>query len=372
MPAFAGWDILVKADDRTVLSPTSINVLETFGGTFTELSYCINGTGSGCDIRDGGGVAHSGGYSNGNTDSGNVTLFTVTFNSLSSTGYTFLSLPSPSITNSTGGDVTPSAANIFGASYGNPANAPVANFTWSPLEPYAGQTITLNATSSTDPTPGAVITDYNWGTQLTHIPIAYEVLQSPGNVTITLTVMDNKGHRSAPTSYPIHVRQKPITDLKMAQIVVSQYDTILPGTKLSIIAYVKNNGTLPVSFFNVTVFAGGKNLGVAKYNATTNPIGNLTQTQQTSFPYIWDTTGYTAGTYIISATVSRIAKDNNTQDKNIAIDVRIIDPLGTSALPLSAVQFLGVVVIVVAAAGFAYYQYGQHQTRKRRTRQDAL
>jgi len=168
------------------------------------------------------------------------------------------------------------------------------------------------------------------------------------------------------------VRQKPITDLKMAQIVVSQYDTILPGTKLSIIAYVKNNGTLPVSFFNVTVFAGGKNLGVAKYNATTNPIGNLTQTQQTSFPYIWDTTGYTAGTYIISATVSRIAKDNNTQDKNIAIDVRIIDPLGTSALPLSAVQFLGVVVIVVAAAGFAYYQYGQHQTRKRRTRQDAL
>jgi hypothetical protein len=301
-----------------------------------------------------------------------VTLFTVTFNSLSSTSYTFVSFLSPLITNSTGGDVTPSAANSFGATYGNTVNAPVANFTWSPLEPFVGQTITLNATSSTDPSPGAVITHYYWDTQVTTIPIFYAILTASGNITVSLSVSDNIGHKSPPTHHIIHVKQKPITDLRMAQLFVSQYDAILPGTKISIIAYVKNNGTVPVSFFNVTVFAGGKNLGVAKYNATTNPNGNLTLIQQASFPYTWDTTGLSAGTYLISATVSRIAKDNNTQDKNIAVDVRIIDPVGTSAIPLSAVQFLGLVVIVVAAAGFAYYQYGQHQARKRRTRQEAL
>jgi parallel beta-helix repeat protein len=208
MPAFAGWDIIVKVGDRSVLYPLGIDVAETFGGTLVEVSHCIQGAGSGCGQNDGGGVLHSGGYSGSSTDSGNVTLFKVTFNATATTGYTFLSLPSPSIIDLSANDITPAPGNIFGATYGNAASAPVAQFSWSPLKPFAGDQLTLNASLSSDPS-GGTITTYDWGTQLTHIPIAFEIFQSPGPKTITLTVTDDKGLKSPPTTHVVDVLVKP-------------------------------------------------------------------------------------------------------------------------------------------------------------------
>src|SRR6266571_4342644 len=93
MPTFAGWDIAMKVGDAAVLNPVSINLVETFDGTNTTLSSCISGAGLGCSGVDGGGVVHSAVTTlTGPYDSGNVTLFTVSFNSTIGVAYTLLEL----------------------------------------------------------------------------------------------------------------------------------------------------------------------------------------------------------------------------------------------------------------------------------------
>jgi len=71
---------------------------------------------------------------------------------------------------------------------------PIATFTYSPQNPVVGETITFNASNSSD--LDGKITKYNWdfgdettgeGVRTTH---AYT---SPANYTITLTVKDDQG-----------------------------------------------------------------------------------------------------------------------------------------------------------------------------------
>ena len=78
-PSFNAWDIAIKTN-QAVLNPKSISVVETFGGTFSPTSNCINAGGPlGCSANDGGGVAHSAGFSLGASDAGSGTLFTITY-----------------------------------------------------------------------------------------------------------------------------------------------------------------------------------------------------------------------------------------------------------------------------------------------------
>ena len=71
---------------------------------------------------------------------------------------------------------------------------PVANFTWSPLEPKAGQIVTFNGSSSTP--DGGTIVSYAWsfgdgGTGSGEV--ATHVYSSAGNYTVSLNVTDSEG-----------------------------------------------------------------------------------------------------------------------------------------------------------------------------------
>jgi len=77
-PSFNAWDISVKTNNA-VLNPQSISIVETFGGTFSATTRCVNGSGLSCTGNDGAGVAHSAGFSLGASDAGNGTLFTITY-----------------------------------------------------------------------------------------------------------------------------------------------------------------------------------------------------------------------------------------------------------------------------------------------------
>ena len=373
MPAFSSWDISVKVGDDSVLNPATINLIENFGGTASVFANCVDGGGSGCGSNDGAGVAHSAVASLGASDTGNVTLFSVTFNSLAPTGspsYTFVTILSPNqVSQVSDPSGNPIPVDAVGATYGQTASAPVADFSWRPVNPYQGDTVTLNGTLSYDPSGGS-ITTYYWTCQCPHLPIVTLSFSSSGNQSISLTVVDNKGLRSATKTHLIEVRQRIIFDLKMGELDISQYNFIIPGTLVKLSATVANDGNLPVGSFNVTVKTGDVLLGVGRYNATQS--GNLTIGQLYTSHYTWDTTGFKPGSYSVSATVSTLPLDNYTLDKTITIDVRLIEPIGATLIPFTAAVLGGIVVAVIVLFGVVVYQLNKKRARRRRLLQDAL
>ncbi|HIE31908.1 MAG TPA: PKD domain-containing protein [Methanosarcinales archaeon] len=78
----------------------------------------------------------------------------------------------------------------------SPNKAPIANFTYSPGNPLAGEEVTFNASSSYDPDDGDFIKEYEWdfgdGTNATGKMVTHPYIFG-GNYTVTLAVVDNAG-----------------------------------------------------------------------------------------------------------------------------------------------------------------------------------
>jgi PKD repeat protein len=363
------WDIVVAVGthDLSVLQPVSIALVENFSGTVDELSNCVGGHGQGCSGADGSFTAHSAATSlSGPYPSGNITLFSVTYKATGASGYTFISLEQDqgaSLVSEPDG--TPINVIVSGAVYGNAALAPVAVFSWSPLIPYAGDSVTFNASLSYDPSGGR-ITAYYWPSKTTTIPVATLIFPTQGNYTVTLQVRDDQGRISGTVSHIIKVNKKPITDLDLSGIALSQYFGISPGTQVKITPTVTNNGTVTVKFFNVTLKLGDQVLGILQNTA------NLTEQQRHQFSYTWDTTGLKPNSYTISAVVSTLPKDNDTQDKAVFVDVTIIQPMGASPIPVGMIQLLGIIAVTIAVLGVGSYSLSQRRIRKRQREMEAL
>ena len=79
---------------------------------------------------------------------------------------------------------------------------PVANFTYSPANPIVAQTITFNASNSTDPDGNITKCEWNFGDENitnTTEPIINHTYASAGTFTVNLTVTDNEGATNAPS-----------------------------------------------------------------------------------------------------------------------------------------------------------------------------
>jgi len=75
-----------------------------------------------------------------------------------------------------------------------PLQPPVADFTYSPLTPYTGETVTFNATTSYDPDGTIVSYAWDFGDTATGTgSIATHSYVDDGTYTVTLTVTDNDG-----------------------------------------------------------------------------------------------------------------------------------------------------------------------------------
>ena len=87
----------------------------------------------------------------------------------------------------------------IGADYYIRIDAPVPEFSYKPLEPMTGETITFNASASYDTSPfgNVTIVSYEWdfgdGTMSTGM-ISTHVYGEPGTYSVTLTVTDNNGN----------------------------------------------------------------------------------------------------------------------------------------------------------------------------------
>jgi PKD repeat protein len=90
---------------------------------------------------------------------------------------------------------------------------PIAVFSYSPLTPLVGDTVTFDGSGSTD--PDGTVVDYRWnlgdGTVLTgpDKAIVTHVYEQPGTYSVQLVVVDDKGDESSPRSLSITVEKPP-------------------------------------------------------------------------------------------------------------------------------------------------------------------
>ncbi len=328
----AGWDIVVAVGsyDQSVLKPVSIDLIETFGGTASEFSHCIAGVGIGCSGADGSFTAHSAASTLSNSyPSGNITLFSVTFNATGASGYTSISLEQD-IGQSLVSDPTGAAINVdvSGAVYGNAASAPVAVFSWSPFSPYIGEPVAFNATMSYDPS-GGTVTTYFWPGRTTTLPVTTLVFFSPGNQSVTLTVKDDKGLLSLPTTHFINVRvhcppgQSTVHVPSDCLTISSAIDSVTPGGTILVAA---GNYSENIAIRKPLILQGaGRDstflTGTAQYPDYPPGIGSYAQNVTVSGFTISDSA---TGALVISSSGNTIA--NNTILGTVRITASTLSP----------------------------------------------
>ncbi len=207
MKLFTSWDVSVRADQGG-LNPVGFSIVPdvlalNYSLTLVELVHCINGSGIGCTITDGPGIAHSLVISTAaprGTPSVDGLLFTITYTAGSHASAVV-------IVGAVLGDLdSPLDFTIRNGIYGN-GQLPVVDFSWSPEKPVQGDRVVFNASGSYDPNPGLGIANYTWDfgdlSPITAIgnPVASHVftegsntrLLAFGSFRVLLTVTDALG-----------------------------------------------------------------------------------------------------------------------------------------------------------------------------------
>jgi len=215
---------------------------------------------------------------------------------------------------------------------------PVADFTFDPPSPILGEKVTFNATY--DPLSGSgsrdidgYIVSWNWdfgdgfsdsGEVVQHIYT--EIGPSPaGAHTVTLTVTDNASLTDTATEdVTLSGHNVAVINVQPNQTFVMQNHTI------SISVTVKNKGSY-TERFNIT--ACYKGTPVAPQQTTL-----MSKKQNSTFSFLWDTSGVAEGTYKISGNVSQVPGEDIVEDNVLFFD-------GTVTVVLKPVHDIAVIKV---------------------------
>ncbi len=201
MAPFNNWDIHVSVDP-TVISPTGFTIMPNvltanFSITELELSHCVNGVGSGCDINDGPGVIHSATFPLGAPPavaSISGLILTITYSVVSTKPFSTIHIFNDVLGN---GTPVPTPHTTQDGAYGVFIAAPVACFTVTGNNTVVGSTVTFNAscTTGTSPTFTWMFGDGTTGSG----SIVSHVYATAGTFMVTLTASNSAGTSSAST-----------------------------------------------------------------------------------------------------------------------------------------------------------------------------
>ncbi len=197
------------------------------------------------------------------------------------------------------------------------SSKPAAHFEFwpQPMTPQgiaANQTILFNATKSSDPN-GLEITSYYWefgdGVTTTESdPIAFHAYKNPGVYTASLTVTNSEGESSETFAIiGIGIRDIAITEVKPSHITVMQNNLV----KISVT--VETRGNFKEDFLiQVYLWKQSTSILLGTYNVTLHKMWPVATRY-----FVWDTTGYDPGDYIIQAIVPPLIAENNLENNEI-------------------------------------------------------
>jgi len=201
--------------------------------------------------------------------------------------------------------------------------APFVDFTFTPNPPSVDSVIMFNASASKATNGNARIVAYTWfwdeicravGTiQNVTVPTVSHVFCNAEVHQVTLTVTDSFGISWSVTRMVQVVYL--FIDVGIASLTVAPSTSVPVGTHVNIIAVVDNNSTI-VEAANTTIRVGNQQIA-------TNTFVNMSPRSQQTLAGIWDTTGFTPGTYTIEASVAPIPGANITSDDVKAVSVQL-------------------------------------------------
>jgi len=377
---FNGWDISVQSDP-TVIIPQQLsitgNLLEAnYSLTAFELINCVNAVGTGCLASDSPGIAHSTATAVApapqiGTSSG--LLFTITYKVIGGVASN-IRLFDDFVVNG----ATPVPYAEQDGHYGS-KQIPVVDFTWTPLNPSAGDLVTFNASSSYDHNPGASIVSYTWNCgdpsslqptttskTITHAYSASNGTPLVGNFQVTLTVTDTLGIQNSNT-HTVTVAIKLFHDISLSDIDVNHDDNIALGTVINIAVQVLNKGTFGEVGFNVTATINGQVLGTPYVFP-----GNLSAAGTTVAHFTWDTSRYAPDTYEIAARVSPVVNETNLINNKLSHIVVIVPPAGGSLVLFSMAQTAGLIPLGLLVVAGAVTLVRRAQRSRRRSIEEKL
>lgn len=229
--------------------------------------------------------------------------------------------------------------------------APVANFTYSPLQPIVGETVTFNASNSQD--PDGTISTYAWdfgdGTVLVYVKdvnltvTTEHAYTKAGTYTVILTVTDNDSLTDTATTDV----QVLVHDIAVINVEVLP-NTVEIGENVSIKVMVVNKGNFSQTF-DVSVYYASSLIGTKTVTLAARTSQNLT--------FSWNTAGIAANTFTIKAQASPVP-DETDQTNNTFIDGTVTVKAPPQPPTLFSDIFLyimaGIVIIIVAAAAFYF------------------
>jgi len=193
--------------------------------------------------------------------------------------------------------------------FSNTAGFPRPDFSFTPAKANINETITFDASNSTDVDQGVdhYIVLYSWnfsdGTPVVEEAgaITYHAYSEGGTYDVTLTVMDNdRWNRSITKAVKVRFTY----DVKVAEVKAAVESATI-GDKVAITVKVSNEGSGDLTSVSVTAYYSvGLQLGTALGPAQTTSLV-VDQTKTLSFE--WDTSGVAKGSYRINAAVAPVA-----------------------------------------------------------------
>lgn len=238
---------------------------------------------------------------------------------------------------------------------------PHTDFTFSPIVPSLGSTVTFNASASRATNAGARITNYRWfwgeichavaTSQDTPDPLIPHTFCNAQTYRIALTVTDTLG-----ISWVITKEVQVVfifVDVTYGGIDLDHQYNVYPGTVVHITAGIRNNSTVPVNATLSITLDTGAALGNKSFSLAGG--GTAGTTTGKFGPVPWDTTNFSPRVYRIDVRIISAVPQNVTNDKltSTYIQLIVIPPGGTFSLGLFQTTGLGLIVLIGLAAGLA-------------------
>lgn len=190
--------------------------------------------------------------------------------------------------------------------FSNTAGFPTVSFTISPRKADIGDTITFDASSSSD--DEGPIANYFWefgddSTANETDPLVYHEYTEGGKYPVTLTVTDSDGWNASVTQY---ATIRFTHDLVVYSVSVS-HQTISPGETVTITTLIGNAGSEDESECSVNAYYDGT-------PTSESQTVSLASGQNRTLTFSWDTAETPEGTYRIKVVIGTAAGETSTAD----------------------------------------------------------